>query len=118
MYGTSREVGVLPTVVCLRPAGSVEKFVGGAPTTPENTMFQLEPFQPAQLLFMENHCCCEPERTCFLNFYTNSSDAELAVPLPDAIDREVTAVFRRSMKGGAERLQWSCRMQMAEGDCF
>ncbi len=61
---------------------------------------------------------CEPERTCFLNFYTNSSGAVLAVPLPDAIDKEATAVFRRSAKQGAERFQWSCRMKQAEEGCF
>jgi len=60
---------------------------------------------------------CEPERTCFLNFYTNSTGAALALPLPDPIDREATAVFRRSAKQGAERFQWSCRMQL-EQECF
>ena len=61
---------------------------------------------------------CEPERTCFLNFYTNSTGAALATPLPDAIDREATAVFRRSAKQGAERFRWSCRMQQADEGCF
>lgn len=61
---------------------------------------------------------CEPDRTCFLNFYTNSSGAPLAVPLPDAIDKEATAVFRRSSKQGAESFLWSCRMQLAQGNCF
>jgi hypothetical protein len=61
---------------------------------------------------------CEPKRSCFLNFYTNSSGAPLAVPLPDAIDREATAVFRRSSKQGAESLRWSCRMQLPEDNCF
>lgn len=61
---------------------------------------------------------CDPERTCFLNFYTNSSGAPVSVPLPDAIAAEATATFRRSMKNGAERLQWSCRMKMPQQECF
>jgi len=61
---------------------------------------------------------CEPDRTCFLNFYTNSSGAPLAVPLPDAIDREATAVFRRSTKQGAESFRWSCRLQLPDDNCF
>jgi len=61
---------------------------------------------------------CEPDRTCFLNFYTNSTGAPLAMPLPDAVDREATAVFRRSSKQGAESLRWSCRMQLPEDNCF
>lgn len=61
---------------------------------------------------------CDPERTCFLNFYTNSSGAPASVPLPDAIAAEATATFRRSMKNGAERLQWSCRMKMPQQECF
>ena len=60
---------------------------------------------------------CEPERTCFLNFYTNGTGAPVAMPLPDAIDREVTAVYRRSAKQGAERFQWSCRMQVSQDRC-
>lgn len=61
---------------------------------------------------------CEPERTCFLNFYTNSSGAQVAVPLPDAIAAEATATYRRSAKQGAERFLWSCRMKMPQQECF
>lgn len=61
---------------------------------------------------------CEPERTCFLNFYTNSTGAPAAVPLPDAIDQEATAVFRRSAKQGAESFRWSCRMRLSSETCF
>jgi hypothetical protein len=61
---------------------------------------------------------CEPERTCFLNFYTNSTGAALAVPLPDAIANEATATFRRSAKQGAERFLWSCRLKLAQDVCF
>ena len=60
---------------------------------------------------------CEPERTCFLNFYTNSTGAPVTVPLPDAIAAEATATFRRSMKNGAERFQWSCRLKLSQ-ECF
>ena len=61
---------------------------------------------------------CQPGQSCFLNFYTNTSGAALTMPLPDAIDREATAVFRRSMKQGAELLRWSCRLQVAPDNCF
>ena len=61
---------------------------------------------------------CEPERTCFLNFYTNSTGAPPALPLPDAIDHEATAVYRRSAKNGSESFRWSCRMQVAGEPCF
>ncbi|MFG5408075.1 hypothetical protein ABXN37_08050 [Piscinibacter sakaiensis] len=61
---------------------------------------------------------CEPERTCFLNFYANPAGAPLAVPLPDAIEREATATFRRSSKNGVERFQWRCRLQPVAADCF
>lgn len=60
---------------------------------------------------------CEPERTCFLNFYTNSTRARAEVPLPDAISNEATATYRRSMKNGVQIFTWSCRMKIA-GDCF
>lgn len=61
---------------------------------------------------------CEPERTCFLNFYANSTDAPVAVPLPDAIAQEATAIFRRSAKQQAELFRWSCRLQVARDECF
>ena len=61
---------------------------------------------------------CEPERTCFLNFYTNSSGAAVAMPLPDPIANEATATYRRSAKQGAERFLWSCRMKMPQPECF
>ncbi len=61
---------------------------------------------------------CPGDRTCFVNFYTNSSGAEASVPLPDAIDREATATFRRSVKQGAESFRWSCRLQLAVANCF
>jgi hypothetical protein len=61
---------------------------------------------------------CEPERPCFVNFFTNSTGAPLALPLPDAIGHEATAVFRRSAKRGAESFRWSCRLQIRQADCF
>lgn len=60
---------------------------------------------------------CDPDRTCFLNFYTNATGAPLAMPLPDAIAHEATATFRRSTKNGAERFMWSCRLKLQE-PCF
>lgn len=61
---------------------------------------------------------CPAERTCFINFFTNSSGATAALPLPDAIAAEATARFRRSTKNGVELLQWSCRLGLPGGDCF
>lgn len=61
---------------------------------------------------------CPPERTCFINFFTNSSGAKAVLPLPDAIAKEATARFRRSTKNGAELLQWSCRLGLPGSECF
>ena len=61
---------------------------------------------------------CVPEQTCFINFYTNSTAAPVDMPLADAIANESTATFRRSVKQGAERLTWSCRMKVAGEPCF
>ncbi|MEO7335887.1 MAG: hypothetical protein ABIV63_04815 [Caldimonas sp.] len=61
---------------------------------------------------------CDPERTCFINFYTNSTSATAGVPLPDAIANEATATYRRSMKNGVQRLLWSCRLKLPVDECF
>jgi len=61
---------------------------------------------------------CPPDRTCFINFFTNASGAKATLPLPDAIAAEATARFRRSAKNGAEVLQWSCRLGIPGGECF
>jgi hypothetical protein len=61
---------------------------------------------------------CEPGATCFLNFYTNSTAAPVALPLADAIERESTAVFRRSAKQGAQRFMWRCSLKLAAENCF
>lgn len=60
---------------------------------------------------------CPGDRTCFVNFFTNSTGAPVGLPLPDAISDEATARFRRSTKNGAELFQWSCRMKLG-GECF
>jgi len=61
---------------------------------------------------------CPPDRTCFINFFTNASGAKATLPLPDAIAAEATARFRRSAKNGAEVLQWNCRLGIPGGECF
>lgn len=61
---------------------------------------------------------CAPDTTCFINFFTNSTGAAPALPLPDAIAAEATARFRRSTKNGVEVFQWSCRMGQGTPDCF
>jgi len=61
---------------------------------------------------------CEPDRTCFLNFYTNTSGAAAEVPLPEAIANEATATYRRSMKNGVQLFTWSCRLKLPGKDCF
>ncbi len=61
---------------------------------------------------------CGKEETCFLRFFTNSTGAPPAVPLPDAILAEPTALFQRSIKQAREQFQWSCRLQLAEANCF
>ena len=61
---------------------------------------------------------CPAEQTCFINFFTNSSGAQAALPLPDALAAEATARFRRSTKNGTELLQWSCRLGVPGADCF
>lgn len=61
---------------------------------------------------------CPPEQTCFVNFYANKAGVPLALPLPDEVMNQPTATFRRSMKNGAERFQWACRVQPGEQGCF
>lgn len=62
--------------------------------------------------------CADASQSCFVNFYTNSSGAEVSLPLPDAIAHEATVVFRRSIKQGAELFSWSCRLQIDPQRCF
>jgi hypothetical protein len=61
---------------------------------------------------------CAGRETCFVNFYTNSTAAPLALPLPEAIANEATAVLRRSAKQGTEGFRWSCRLALPEPNCF
>ncbi|HEX9180136.1 MAG TPA: hypothetical protein VF859_07065 [Burkholderiales bacterium] len=58
------------------------------------------------------------QSTCFLRFFTNSTGARLAVPLPDAILAEPAAMYQRSAKQGNEIFQWSCRLGIPGGNCF
>ena len=61
---------------------------------------------------------CKEELNCFLNFYTNSRNVPVAVPLPDEIEHEVTATYRKTYKKGVPLFTWSCRMQMIADSCF
>jgi len=61
---------------------------------------------------------CPGTDSCFINFYTNSRGVELAVPLPDEVATEATAVYRRSAKQGAELMRFSCRLQLDTVACF
>ena len=58
------------------------------------------------------------QSTCFLRFFTNSANAPVEVPLPDAILAEPTAMYQRSAKQANEIFQWSCRLGMPGGNCF
>jgi len=59
---------------------------------------------------------CRPETTCFVNFYAVKPDTVL--PLSDDGEKQATATFRRSMKNGAERFQWACRVKPGAEGCF
>jgi len=61
---------------------------------------------------------CAGVESCFINFYTNSSGAEVTVPLPDAIAQQAVASYRLSAKRGSEVLRFSCRLALEEPNCF
>lgn len=61
---------------------------------------------------------CPAEQSCFINFYSNSSGAPITVPLPDAVSKEATAVFRRSVKQAGEFFRWNCRLGLPDSGCF
>ena len=61
---------------------------------------------------------CPPGDTCFVNFHTNSTGADVTLPLPDAIAQEVTARFRRSAKVGREVFEWRCDLKIEDAPCF
>lgn len=65
---------------------------------------------------VEGQCGAAPR--CFLRFFTNTDGAEVALPLPDAIARQATALYQRSDKRGSAEFRWSCRMPVATPDCF
>lgn len=61
---------------------------------------------------------CPADGTCFLRFFTNTENAPLAMPLPDAIEHQPTAMFQRSAKMRREMFQWACRLQVSADPCF
>ena len=61
---------------------------------------------------------CGDASRCFLRFFTNSTGAEIALPLPDVIGHEATALYQRSDKRGGSDFRWSCRLKISTGDCF
>ena len=61
---------------------------------------------------------CEPQQSCFINFYSNSQGVTPTLPLPDAIEHEPTAIYRRSMKQAGEFFRWSCRLEIEPEACF
>jgi hypothetical protein len=63
MYGFSEIVGVCATVV-VGTAPLLPQCDAGAPSTPENTMFQTPPVKLFTVLSRANHCCWEPGATC------------------------------------------------------
>jgi hypothetical protein len=79
---------------------------------PADLAGQREAYQP------QIDSLCAGAETCFINFYTNSTGAPLAVPLPDAIANEPTALLRRSAKQGVDGFRWSCRLKKPDPDCF
>lgn len=61
---------------------------------------------------------CPVNKTCFLNFFTNSKNAEISSPLNDSILNEPTLIYRRSSKHQNATFQWSCRLKLAITTCF
>ena len=61
---------------------------------------------------------CPGKDTCFLNFFTNSTNAKITFPLKDEILNEPTLIYRRSAKHQNATLQWSCRLSLAVTNCF
>src|SRR4051812_40153729 len=56
-YGFSRMTGRAATTV----NGEVGHRPGGLLVQPTNVMFQVPPIQLCMLVFLVNHCCCEPD---------------------------------------------------------
>ncbi|MBL0719313.1 hypothetical protein JI742_05350 [Piscinibacter sp. Jin2] len=63
---------------------------------------------------------CEASESCFVRFYTNSQGVTPTLPLPEAIEREPTVMFQRSIKHGGQLFRWSCRLARSNNpaDCF
>lgn len=106
--------------------------VGAAATGAEETRWQVVGHQGlVQIVIMPTEearnqglyetavlALCEPERTCFVNFFTNSAGVKAALPLPEAIASEATATYRRSAKNGVTIFMWSCRLKIPDRECF
>ena len=102
MYGFSEIVGVCATVV-VGAAPLLPQCDAGAPSTPENTMFQTPPVKLFTVLSRANHCCWEPGATCA----TGAAAGPCAVVLlPVAVRRTAEAptcmlALRRVARGNA-----------------
>src|SRR5579863_1661721 len=73
--GFSRTTGVDSILVY----GGFGHSPAGGDTTPTKTMFQLEPVQLRHSLFLEIHCCCDPEST-FPSIWESDIQPPLAQP--------------------------------------
>ena len=61
---------------------------------------------------------CEDKKTCFLNFFTNSTNQKISFPLNDKILSEPTLMFKKSAKHQNTSFEWSCRLNLAVKNCF
>lgn len=118
MIETARRCALLLVFGCAAAAAEPPWIVAGSQGLVRMVIVPPEQAGDREAYARHIAALCEPERTCFLNFYTNTGNAPLAVPLPDAIGEQATALFRRSSKNGVETFQWSCRMRKPEPPCF
>ena len=114
---------LLSGAACCGPAIAADDAAGGWPEVGRQglTRFVIVPAEQArdrEAYTRQIARLCTDGLSCFVNFYTNSSGAELTMPLPDAVIHEATAVFRRSTKQGAELFRWSCRLGVDAVNCF
>ena len=61
---------------------------------------------------------CIQGETCFLNFFTNSTNAPENFPLDDRILSEPTLMYKYSTKHRNEIEDWSCRLNLPVKSCF
>jgi len=61
---------------------------------------------------------CAGAPSCFVRFYTNTLNAPITFPLPDAISNEPAAMYSLSAKQGRVEMRYACRIGLPEGDCF